>query len=253
MRYFLAVFCGGLLVAAETVTLRADIYPPFNAIPGSEKPGSMVVIAHKVFGAAGYTVDYQVMPWSRTLDEVEAGRIDGAIGTSKGESDTLAFPDEAQGFWGPVFVTPAASTWTYAGLDSLKGLSIGTIPDYDYGQDLQGNSFMEWLATNPQKIQSLKGDKPTELALGMLAKKRLDLFIEDWSVIQAAAGGAKIELAHLRQAGQAGAGFPLSIAFSPTDRGRKLAKILSDGTAALRASGELATILTAYGQTDWKK
>jgi polar amino acid transport system substrate-binding protein len=252
-RTLLPLLCVAALSAADTVTLRADAYLPFSGDPKAEKPGSIIEIAKRVFEKAGYTIDFQNMPWSRTLDEVRAGKIDGAVGAAAAEVADLALPAEAQGYWLPVFATPAGSTWTYSSLTSLAGLAIGVVQDYDYGLDPDGKSYNEWHKANPAKIQVLKGDKPNDLAVGMLAKKRLDLFIEDWGVVSAAAASAKVDPALLRNAGPAGKGFDLFIAFSPTDRGRKLATTLAAGTAELRASGELAKILAAYGMSDWKK
>jgi polar amino acid transport system substrate-binding protein len=253
MLRFAILLCATTLVAAETITLRADSYAPYNGDPAAAKPGFMIEIAKAVFGKAGYAIDYQIMPWTRTIDEVKAGRIDGAVAAEPAGSPDLVFPAEPQGVWRPALATPADSAWTYAGPDSLKGLAFGVVQDYDYGADKDGNSYSAWCKANPQKVQVLKGDKPNELAVGMLTKKRLDLFIEDWGVIQAAAANAKVDLTQLRNAGPAGAGYDLFIGFAPTDRGRKLAAQLAEGTAALRASGELKAILAKYGVEDWKK
>jgi polar amino acid transport system substrate-binding protein len=253
IRALLACALVTALGAVDTITLRADTYLPYNGDPKSEKPGFMIEIAKEVFGLRGAVVDYQLMPWSRVVEAVEAGTIDGAVGGEPAGTPTLAFPGTAQGIWKPVLATPAASTWVYAGPASLADRSIGVVQDYDYGKDAAGHSYTDWFAANPKKIQALKGDRPNDLAVGMLAKGRLDLFIEDWGVIQAACVSAKVDLATLRNAGEAGPGYELFIAFAPTERGKALAKELGDGTAALRANGKLATILARYGVADWVK
>ena len=241
------------MTAADTVTLRADTYMPYNGDPKAERPGSMIEIAKRVLEKAGYVVDYQIMPWTRALEEVKAGKLDGAVGAEPIGCPDLVLPTEAQGYWLPVFATPVGSTWTYTSQASLAGLAIGVVQDYDYGVDSSGQGYNEWFKSNPAKVQALKGDKPNDLAVGMLAKKRLDLFIEDWGVITAATGSAKVDPALLRNAGPAGKGFNLFIGFSPNERGRRLAALLAAGTAELRASGELAKILNVYGMDDWKK
>jgi polar amino acid transport system substrate-binding protein len=114
-RLFLPLLCVAVLSAADTVTLRADAYLPFSGDPKAAKPGSIIEIAKRVFEKAGYTVDFQNMPWTRTLDEVRAGKIDGAVGAMAAEVPDLSLPAEAQGFWQPVFATPAGRTWTYTG------------------------------------------------------------------------------------------------------------------------------------------
>jgi polar amino acid transport system substrate-binding protein len=252
-RSLLPLLCVAALAAADTVTLRADAYLPFNGDPKAERPGSIIEIAKRVFEKAGYSVDYQIMPWTRVIEEVKAGKLDGAVAAEPAGCPDLVMPAEAQGYWLPVFVTPAGSTWAYAGQASLAGQAIGVVQDYDYGVDPDGKSYNEWFKANPAKVQVLKGDKPNDLAIGMLAKKRLDLFIEDWGVVTAAAASAKVDPALLRKAGPSGTGYDLFIGFSPTDRGRKLAATLAAGTAELRASGELAKILAAYGMSDWKR
>lgn len=249
----LPLLCVASLSTAETLTLRADAYLPFNGDPKAERPGSIIELAKRVFEKAGYTVDYQIMPWTRAIEEVKASRLDGAVAADPASCPDLVMPAEPQGYWLPVFVTPAGSTWAYAGQASLAGQALGVVQDYDYGVDPDGKSYNEWFKANPAKIQVLKGDKPNDLAVGMLAKKRLDLFIEDWAVVAAAAASAKVDPALLRKAGPSGAGYHIFIGFSPTERGRKLAALLATGTAELRASGELAKILATYGMHDWKK
>jgi polar amino acid transport system substrate-binding protein len=253
MRAFLLVLGAAALAAADTVTLRADHYPPFNGDPASDRPGLIIEVATAVFARSGRTVDYQVMPWSRTLDEVKAGRIDGAVGAEPEGTPDLAFPAEPSAYWMPVFATPAASTWTYTGPASLATVTAGIVQDYDYGKDAEGNSYSEWFAANPARVQVLKGDRPNELAAGLLARKRIDLFIEDWSVIIASAQAAKVDPALLRNAGAAGAGYPLFIGFGATDRGRELARVLGEGIAAMRKDGSLAPVLAKYGVADWVK
>jgi polar amino acid transport system substrate-binding protein len=253
MRLLLLACCAATLAAADTVTLAGDMYAPFNGDPRSERPGSLVEIAKAVLGKAGYTVDYRIMPWNRTIDEVKAGKLDGAVAADPESSAGLAFPELPQAWWTSHFFTPAGSAWTYQGPDSLANLAIGIVQDYDYGKDLQGNSFSAWFTAHPHKVQVLKGDKPNELAVGMLARKRIELFIEDPGVVMAAAAQAKVEAAALRDAGQAGPGYAMYIGFSPNERGQKLAKVMSAGTVALRASGELATILARYQMKDWAR
>jgi polar amino acid transport system substrate-binding protein len=251
IRTLLACAFISALGAVDTITLRADTYLPYNGDPKSDKPGFIIEIAKAVFSQRGAVVDYQLMPWTRVIEDVEAGKLDGAVGGEPEGTPNLSFPGVAQGFWKPVLVTPAASTWVYNGQASLADRAIGVVQDYDYGTDAAGHSYTEWLAANPKKVQALKGDKPIDLAVGMLAKSRLDLFIEDWGVIQAACASAKVDVASLRNAGPAGPGYELFIAFAPTERGKALAKELGEGTTALRASGKLASILARYGVADW--
>lgn len=47
---------------AETITIVADPWCPYNCEPGSDEPGFMVEIARRVFAEAGIEVRYETVP-----------------------------------------------------------------------------------------------------------------------------------------------------------------------------------------------
>ena len=75
-------------LAGDTITLRADIWDPYNGDPASDQPGFVIEVAKAVFEKAGYTVDYQVEGWSwdRSVEEAKKGNIDGIVGAAKSEA-----------------------------------------------------------------------------------------------------------------------------------------------------------------------
>lgn len=80
-----------IALAAETITIAADAWPPFNGEPKSESEGYMIDIAREAFGAAGYEVDYKILSWKRALNLTREGEIDGVVGASKRDAQVLSF------------------------------------------------------------------------------------------------------------------------------------------------------------------
>ena len=74
---------------ADTISLRADIWPPYNATPGSDKPGYIVEIATEIWNYEGHQVNYATVPWERAISEARSGNIDCILG---------ALPDEVPDF-----------------------------------------------------------------------------------------------------------------------------------------------------------
>lgn len=48
---------------ADTITIVADAWPPYNGLPNTSEPGYGIEIAHQVFEAAGHTVEYIIGVW----------------------------------------------------------------------------------------------------------------------------------------------------------------------------------------------
>lgn len=248
----MALISLGQVCQAETVTLRADLYPPFNAQPGSDKPGMIIEIAQAVFTKTGITVDYKTMPWSRTLKAVEAGEIDGAVGADPAMAEQFALSTEPQGWWAAHFYTLSTSTWNYAGQSSLADKKLGVTQDYTYGKGDNGEDIDAYVAAG-KGVEAIKGDKPIEIILAMMQKNRIDTVLESPAVILATLEGMKLPAATVRDAGRFSSGYGLHVAFTKNERGQRLAKQLGEGTAALRTSGALKTILDRYQMQDWVK
>ena len=98
-KYWLAVclLCcfTSVAFASDVITLRADIWEPYNSDPGSAKPGFMIDVAKAIFSKAGYTVDYQCKGWTwdRSIEEARQGRIDAIVGASEDDAPDFIFPD----------------------------------------------------------------------------------------------------------------------------------------------------------------
>jgi len=244
-----AMLAGSPATEADTITLRADDWCPYNCDPASEQPGYAVEIARKVFEAAGHTVDYQLMPWARTLVEVRNGNVDGAIGAAPDEAEGLVFPERSIGSSDNQFWVKRGNSWRYTGPASLEQIRLGAILNYTYSEDVDAV-----LAANRGKVGKVTlatGDDALEKNLKMLDLGRLDAVIENTAVAR-----YRLKELGLSEAMETAGGFeptPVYIAFTPAKpQGADYAKLLSEGIAKLRASGELAQIMARYGLKDWE-
>lgn len=244
-------FCQTPLISADTIRLVADPWCPYNCDPDSERAGFMVDIAKTVLEAQGHRVEYHRRPWVRALQEARDGDFHGVIGATRLEAPDFIFPDLAQGQAVNAFWTLAESPWQYLEPGSLEGRQLAVIAGYSYGEAI--GRMLEDERHRPF-ITRLHGVTPLRNGLRMLERGRIEVLLEDEHVMSY----------QLRQSGQAEkfrqAGYVpaqpdtarVYIAFSPAhDRSADYAREITDGVARLRASGELARILAAYGVSDW--
>lgn len=235
--------------SADTITLRADEWCPYNCDPKSDKPGYMIEIAKAVFEKAGHKVDYQTLPWTRTLREVENGVFDGAVGAARGDAENFVFSESNLGLASSTFFVQKDDTWNYEGIASLEKINLGVIRGYSYGDEL--DSYIEANKDKPTKVQVASGDNALQTNFKKLSVKRMDAVVENANV-------ADFKLKEMGMEGKfrkAGKLEPdeVYIAFSPAkETSKTYAKLLDDGIEELRKSGELAKILDKYGLKDWK-
>lgn len=238
-------------VSGDTIRLVADPWCPYNCEPGSERAGFMVDIARTIFKAHGYRVEYHQRPWVRALQDTRNGEFHGVIGATRLEAPDFIFPNLAQGQMANAFWTLADSPWQYHESGSLEGQYLAVIAGYSYGDAiesmLQDESYRSY-------ITELHGVTPLKNGLKMLERGRIQVLLEDEHVMryQLRQSG---QMQKFKQAGIVPAepeAARVYIAFSPShESSSDYARLLSEGVARLRASGELASILAAYGITDW--
>lgn len=242
---FLCISLLSLTLSADIITLRADVWEPFVGTPGSSSQGYMIEIAQKVFTEAGHTVDFQEMPWNRAIGAAKAGQINAIVGAFKSDAPDFIFPDNELGISKTAFFVLNDGNWKYDGVSSLKDVKLGIISGYSYGDEV--DAYIK----KGENVDVSFGDNALDVGIKKLIGKRIDTFAEDESVM----------LAYLKKTGQSdklkSVGYLPSenvyIAFSPVNpKSKEYAKILSDGIAKLRASGELAKIMAKYGLKDWK-
>lgn len=253
MKYFV-FFCCIIAIAstctAETITIVADEWPPFNGKANSQDEGYMVDIVRIVFEEKGIEVKYITMPWKRAIAETKQGVYTAAIGASKTDAVGFVFPEEELARNRLAFYVKKGNIWKFQGIESIQQIKLGVIAGYDYRQWL--NEYITKNSNNTNKIQILTGDIPLQRGLQGLLLDRIDVVVDTEAAILSEA--KRSSLSHQIQS--AGYGHELSfcyIAFSPNiPRSPIYAQILSDGIAQLRSNGKLQNILDKYGLIDWR-
>lgn len=235
---------------AETVTLVADEWCPYNCAPDSDRQGYLIEIARRALEPAGITVEYQTIPWKRAVAEVKVGTFNGAVGAIPGDYPTAVFPKEPMGYSGNVLaMLPAkAAGFHYIGPESLKGLRLGGAQGYSY----DNGPIDAYIAAAGPAVELLAGGEVQSQNLRKLLAGRVDAFIDDNYVMRMTISEMqpKPELVLV----PVGEPSVVSIGFSEAKpESRHYADLIDAYMLKARASGELAALLARYGVEDWKK
>ena len=234
-----------------TITIAADYWCPFNCQPNSEYPGYMIEIAQQVFALHDITVNYQIIPWSRALQLCRAGRISAVVGGYKSDAPDFIYPQIEQGMIGFSFFSTMDHSWQYQGITSLDNQLLAVADGYAYSETL--DRYIGKYQDDSSRIYSAFGDKPLTENIALLEQGLIDVLIETKSVFWYRS--EQLNKRHkFIMVGVLAPAEPAYISFSPAiDESRKYARLLSQGTEQLRASGELSKILAKYGLSDWQE
>ncbi|WP_165772237.1 substrate-binding periplasmic protein [Niveispirillum lacus] len=237
---------GGTAAAAEPIRLRADAWCPYNCEPVADKPGYMVEIMQEIF-ADESGLDYQLLPWTRAVEEARAGRIDAVAGATIADADGLVFGQESIGLTTNVMIVRRGDQWRYTDANSLEGKRLAAVLDYSYGKVL--DDYIKAHAGDTSRLELAAGEDVTDQNLKKLLAGRVDVVIEDMNVAEFALVAEGIDGLVEMQAIDGGT--PLYIAFAPGNNGTARAARLDTGIKSLRKSGKLSRILARYGLGDW--
>jgi polar amino acid transport system substrate-binding protein len=234
---------------AKSVSIRADEWFPINGVPGASSPGYMIELAQIILKEHGYTVDYQVSPWERSLYDVRKGNADCVVGAFTEDAPDFIFPKESWGKIESTFYVKKGTTWKYEGIKSLMSAKVGTIGGYAYSEE-----FDAYVVTNSNspRVQVIKGNNALENNINKLLSGRIDTLIESHLVMMAKLKDMG-KSSDIMAAGLLAPADDMYIACSPAKANSKeLVQWFSDGLTKLRDSGELQKLLNKYGLKDWK-
>lgn len=235
---------------AETITIAADEWPPFNATPNKAPEGYFIDVTREIFGAAGIDVVYKIVPWKRAKSATLNGEFNAAIGASKKSAPNLVFPDEelvcnTLSFW-----VKKGNPWRFTSASSLESLALGVIDGYDYRATV--NEYVQRHKNDIYRIQTVHGDNPLEMNIQKLLAGRIGALVDNEPVVRFVAQemgvSELIEVAGYGTESECG-----YLAFSPViPRSQEHARIFSEGMRRLRENGRLTQLLSRYGVKDWK-
>jgi polar amino acid transport system substrate-binding protein len=136
----------------------------------------MIEVVKRVFEPAGHNIDYQVLNWARAIEESRQGKHTGIIGAIKSDAEDFVFPANELSQSINVYATRSDDSWTFTGVTSLAGRTLGVIRDYSYGEEL--DAYIKKNLTNKKRLQVASGDNALELNFRKLLKKRIDTVLE---------------------------------------------------------------------------
>jgi polar amino acid transport system substrate-binding protein len=241
-----------LFTLAEDIVFVNDSAPycPYT-ICDKGKDGYVLDVVNAIYKRHGYTVTIKNVPWNRALAIINAGQANGILGVTKNTSPKLIYPRTEIAQYVPAVFSLAANPWKYEGVDSLKKIHLGLVENYGNGE---GNPELErYLAGKPENVTYIVADNAIAHLFLMIEAGHIDALIEDQSVatyILQNSGKATL-FKHARVQRKIVFGY---VGFSDNDqKSRHLADLFDEGMADLRRTGELKSILAAYGLTDWQK
>jgi len=255
LNFICVILTGSVLIwpsipaAADTITIVADRWPPYNGDPDSEEPGYGIEIAQYIFDSAGHRIIYKILPWKRAVLQTRSGDYYAIIGATKNETPDFIFPEEEIGISENAFFVQKGSSWAFTGTESLLQVQVGVIKGYSYGSILD-----EFFKQHKEITQYVHGEDPLLLNIKKLLAKRIDVVIEDMNVFfqKAKKMGVSDRIAKAESIKDE-TDSRVYIAFSPEiPKSEEYAEMLTKGIRKLKTTGKLDEILTKYGLKYWK-
>ncbi|MCX6119250.1 MAG: transporter substrate-binding domain-containing protein, partial [Proteobacteria bacterium] len=112
---------------AESIILAADNWCPYNCEPTSLDRGFMIDIVSEVLKKHGYKVEYKNLNWTKAMEDVAAGRIDGLVGAGASEAKNLVITENPLGINKTCFYGNYGTKIRFKDVQSLKNIKIGVI------------------------------------------------------------------------------------------------------------------------------
>lgn len=232
---------------AETLTLLADPWCPYNCSINSDLPGIGIEVATSIFNEQGIAVDYIERDWQQAIDQVRSAQYPALMSAYRSDVPDFIFPKQAYAFSQMCFFNRRSDDWRYSGLNSLRDATLGAIVGYSYGRNID-----RYIAENSSSssIKLFRGVGALDLMLTDLTEGAIDVLLEDRLVFGYRATELALDSGFQRVGCQPQAN--LYIAFSPAkpQQSQRYAEIFSRGIDAMRKSGELQSIYRKYGLID---
>ncbi|MCP4129540.1 MAG: amino acid ABC transporter substrate-binding protein [bacterium] len=236
------------------ITVRADSWPPYNGDPNSPNPGYMVEVVNQIFKKEGFLIDYKLMPWNRSLKEVERGKYDAVLGASVECAKCVTPKEPIQTFQNRFFVKKG-SKWRFKNIKSLENKSVGVIADYSYSSSF--DKYLEKNKKDSKRIAIMFGDLSLQKNIKKLLSGRVDIILENPVVLRWEMKTIGVMDDEIIDAGMlSDSKDNLYMKFSPASNKKatseKYSALFDKGIKAMRKSGELGKILKKYNMKDWK-
>jgi polar amino acid transport system substrate-binding protein len=169
-------------------------------------------------------------------------------GAAKTDAPDFVYPDEPLGLDQAAFYVKKGTAWRYAGIPSLGAVKLAVISGYSYDDALDA-----YIHDNKGKpaLQAVSGETALDQNIKKLKAGRVDVVVESQAVFSAKVAdlGLKDEF---EVAGTLAEASEVFVACSPAKPAAKdYVRLLTEGVRAMRASGELGSLLAKYGVEPW--
>lgn len=150
-------------------------YPPYEYIEDGMIKGMNMDIIREAFKRMGIKPTFEPRPWKRALFELKAGEILALSSgfRTKDREHFVVYPDAPLGMETNVIITTVNRDIEVRSLDDLKGLNLGVVREYVYGEP-----FDSMHGLNKIKAQS------SHQLLRMLLNGRMDVAIGNKAVFR---------------------------------------------------------------------
>lgn len=197
---------GGL---PSKVTLATTNWCPYACDQSAQGPGFIVEFMTALLRKRGVALEVKSYPWSRAIELAKAGKVDGLLTAAADEMDSLVPTTSATGTYNVCFFAAPKKEWQFSGVPSLKGVRLGIIADYSYGEPVDS-----YIKTKPDHLVVKHASDGLASLLEMLKAGRIDTTLDDENVVANVAAEHHLAMTQFRNAGCLGS-TPFYTAFSP--------------------------------------
>ena len=127
---------------SKPLKIAGSVWPPYIVDKGTEK-GAATALVTEILKRAGYKTEVSIQTWPRTLEGTSAGIYDVIISSWKTKEREAHFQYTDPYFVNTIqFVKRKGNPINFRGYQDLRGLVIGVVNGYAYGDEFdkaQGN------------------------------------------------------------------------------------------------------------------
>lgn len=221
---------------AEKITFVSTEFPPFVIKLENEVSGIEVDVLRELCRRLDLQPDIQIVPWSRALNYVKAGKVDGIFAPvyTKDRTEYIYFTEEPVGKERIAIMSLRGAGIKATSLDDIKSEIVGVVSGYSYGKQFDGRADL---------LKDVSYDN--ELLLRKLLFKRYRLIVSEEAVIQHVAklaGQPPLEVVLVLEEN------PQFIGFSKTlgKKGEALAARFSQALRQMHQDGTYSSIELKY-------
>ena len=144
---------------AETLTFASTEFPPYIIKQGDDISGFQIELTRELCHRLGFEAQFTVVPWTRALEYVKTGTVDGILAPvwSEDRAEYIYFTEQPIGHERISIMSLKGAGIKAKSLDDIKNELIGVISSYRYGKTFDDNKALQKIAsyTNDALLKKL--------------------------------------------------------------------------------------------------